>query len=751
MIALGLGIAVDTGLGYYICGTVVKDLSTSFTTSKQLLSLSAPSSAPLRTSGMFGDDLAPSEAAASSPAMPSVELPSDSTSGKDVRSTGFRRTRPRGHSTSTIRGFEPLSAAPSLASTSSSMMSFGVPYATSMERVVSEPLSPSISSNRHGPGHVTFPTSPPSAASTVSSSTTSLYAMQRSTSDRGSSRGRTVSVGPDRSAGISSEGLGRGRSKSPFREFAFPWTPAGRKNQSSGQQTPSSAYSDTRSEKIDIAFESDQDEQRLGGHFHTASTSWWRSHSPRFWGDREKRKDTMSAEQLQSMMRIQEKVKEAIVPLLPSAETMHEVADWTGEVVHEVLALGADALEFAPVVGLSQAAAVLVRIWDAVQMVDINQLACLRLTERCANILISVRDEIEEVDKMVQRSPHSAHSTPPGMTSHHSSPRMSSQSLPDHKGKKVASTSPHNPSPLGARDDMETPKLRESQKELSLEGEHSLQANRKRLAHALATPMEKLISTFKNILSILEKQNRRPFIKRYLKREEIRQELLWCDTLLNDALSLFDVRILFRIYSQLLEAEEQRQVDNNALMNQLLHTSPTGIASPYPPPYQPPDDSNALALESVAPQSGTSSVSNILGLDLQSPDVSSQEHVTPPALPQKPSAEQMLSSINQYNARRNEEAFTRDAAYLRQLLSTALATNDDMEMIRILQVDREEMPEALKALQRALEVEVDEGARGDRPGGEPRQHPRHRGRRGWTQGSRGRGFRLQKPAAAKDV
>ena len=48
-----------------------------------------------------------------------------------------------------------------------------------------------------------------------------------------------------------------------------------------------------------------------------------------------------------------------------------------------------------------------------------------------------------------------------------------------------------------------------------------------------------------------------------------------------------------------------------------------------------------------------------------------------------------------------------DAVDLRQLMRTALQANSDVEMIRILQVGRDEMPEAIKTLQRALEKEVE--------------------------------------------
>ncbi len=87
----------------------------------------------------------------------------------------------------------------------------------------------------------------------------------------------------------------------------------------------------------------------------------------------------------------------------------------SGEVAHELLELGVDFLKFAPAVGLDMVARALLDVWDALQLVNvslsalfpmasadteptspqINRAACLRLTERCAIILISVCDEVE--------------------------------------------------------------------------------------------------------------------------------------------------------------------------------------------------------------------------------------------------------------------------------------------------------------------------------------------------------------------
>ena len=48
-----------------------------------------------------------------------------------------------------------------------------------------------------------------------------------------------------------------------------------------------------------------------------------------------------------------------------------------------------------------------------------------------------------------------------------------------------------------------------------------------------------------------------------------------------------------------------------------------------------------------------------------------------------------------------------DLVDLRQLMRAALQTSNDVQMIEVLQVGREEMPEAIKTLQRALEREVE--------------------------------------------
>ena len=59
---------------------------------------------------------------------------------------------------------------------------------------------------------------------------------------------------------------------------------------------------------------------------------------------------------------------------------MHEAVDMGLEATHELLGISADVLQFAPVIGLAEAARVLVNIWDAVQTVDVR-LSCILVHE----------------------------------------------------------------------------------------------------------------------------------------------------------------------------------------------------------------------------------------------------------------------------------------------------------------------------------------------------------------------------------
>lgn len=116
------------------------------------------------------------------------------------------------------------------------------------------------------------------------------------------------------------------------------------------------------------------------------SSYWWNriQFLPRPWEDRSQEGNAVPVEQSESWKRTKETVTRATASALGIV----------GPIALETLAASVDLLEFAPVPGLQSIAKALLNIWEAVQEVDTNRLAFLRLTQRCATLLLSVRDEI---------------------------------------------------------------------------------------------------------------------------------------------------------------------------------------------------------------------------------------------------------------------------------------------------------------------------------------------------------------------
>jgi abelson tyrosine-protein kinase 1 len=83
------------------------------------------------------------------------------------------------------------------------------------------------------------------------------------------------------------------------------------------------------------------------------------------------------------------------------------------------------------------------------------------------------------------------------------------------------------------------------------------------------------------------------------------------------------------------------------------------------------------------------------------PSGSAPEPETPPMDPKE-----IARRLARVRREQNSRDRARDVADLRQLMRAALQTNDDATMIEVLQVGRDEMPEAIKTLQRALEREM---------------------------------------------
>ncbi|KAF7376375.1 Protein kinase domain-containing protein [Mycena sanguinolenta] len=272
--------------------------------------------------------------------------------------------------------------------------------------------------------------------------------------------------------------------------------------------------------------------------------------------------------------------------------------------VHEALLLTCEFLDVVPVPvpGLQAAAKILLGIWDSVQGVDLNRLACLRLTERCAEILLSVRDEIKDAGEIV--------------------------------------------------------------------------------GDELAVPIEKLVGSFTRVHNFMIKQAHRPFLKRYLKREEILRDITGCDKALGEALSMLGISIQIRILKQVQATELNRQSDTRALLESVIR-------------------SQQLPAPSALQGLGITLPTDTAGLP------PSSSHKSLAALPEElteglhPDA--VLPTLQNLHIMQNSIDLAHDSADLRTLMRDAVNQNSDAEMIRVLQVGREEFPEALKTLQRALE------------------------------------------------
>ncbi|KAJ7144142.1 hypothetical protein C8R44DRAFT_691771 [Mycena epipterygia] len=287
---------------------------------------------------------------------------------------------------------------------------------------------------------------------------------------------------------------------------------------------------------------------------------------------------TIPKEQTEGWERTREHVAQALSRILPP----------TLLVAHDLLEISSEVLQFVPVPGLEAAANLLLGIWDNVQGVDMNRLACLRLAERCANLLLSVVQEVHEVGDKVEKE--------------------------------------------------------------------------------MAKPLEKLIETFTQVRDFLLKQAHRPFLKRYLKRDEILREIASCDTALSDALSMFSLQVQMRILKQVKDTEDRREAENRALLDALIRSQQGG---------------------------------NALGLTVDQAQLTPRQ--VPHALPDEHDDADILPALRELHFTQNTLDLAHDTADLRSLMREALAQSSDVEMLRVLQVGRAEMPEALKTLQRALE------------------------------------------------
>lgn len=183
--------------------------------------------------------------------------------------------------------------------------------------------------------------------------------------------------------------------------------------------------------------------------------------------------------------------------------------------VHELLKVGVDFLGFAPIPGLEPAGRALLQIWDTLQQVDVNifLLFCFFfLSFFLPFIPLLIRNPIDE--------PNGVPSSDRTMRRHlafHSRRNPRSRKLRRHRVTRA---------------DHKTCRVRSQAS--SLQRDTHSAPNR----------------AFAHVHAVMLRQVNRPFIKRYLKRDDILRAIQGCDAELNNALNMFSVGVLISFSDQ---------------------------------------------------------------------------------------------------------------------------------------------------------------------------------------------------------
>ncbi|KAF4568598.1 hypothetical protein EYR40_009997 [Pleurotus pulmonarius] len=188
-------------------------------------------------------------------------------------------------------------------------------------------------------------------------------------------------------------------------------------------------------------------------------------------------------------------------------------------------------------------------------------------------------------------------------------------------------------------------------------------------------------SAFVDVLQLVEKLADMSFLKGYLKRDDISRQIKGCHGKLDKALDMFDRSIAVRALKYNLAAQKQSE-DMYRLLERVL-------SGDIPIPARP------------SPTPGTGSPTIFVPSPTGSPTP------MPGHTPLPGDAPDTLKVIQDVRTQKRGVGFAYDMADLRSLMTMALKAGSDAEMIQVLQVGRENMPEAIKALQRELEREVE--------------------------------------------
>ncbi|KAH9848357.1 hypothetical protein C2E23DRAFT_889200 [Lenzites betulinus] len=185
----------------------------------------------------------------------------------------------------------------------------------------------------------------------------------------------------------------------------------------------------------------------------------------------------------------------------------------------------------------------------------------------------------------------------------------------------------------------------------------------------LQTAISRLVAAFDEVDRYLIKLSLLPFFMRYLQREKIQHTLDGCNTKLTDALSMFSVSIEINTLKQTLYFERQRLTEVPASGRKALQRLPL------------PAPSSSQDVATVT----------------QSPSMDADYDV-----PASEVAELIRTQLQVVTTLQNEQDAEHDTQSLWRRIEAALNTNSDHDLIRILQIRDDEIPEAIETLQRAI-------------------------------------------------
>ncbi|KAG1773258.1 hypothetical protein EV702DRAFT_582213 [Suillus placidus] len=316
-----------------------------------------------------------------------------------------------------------------------------------------------------------------------------------------------------------------------------------------------------------------------------------------------------------------------------------------------------DVARLTPVPGLHEAARTLLAVWEAVDAVETNRLQCLRLTERCAMAIYSVRAEIADAERELE-------------------------SQQDEHGA------------------------------VGVVG----------LAEEMQGPVRKLNECIEMVRDFLLKLNRRPFIKRFLRSDEIQQEIQACDKALGDAMQMFSMSIQIRILKEVKRFARERRLDAGyhaqGLTPPPVYASPPSQTLPISSDRTPRVETQALPEpHDLLPAASGLSRSRPAQDQPLSPPQSTQSQtgntVPPSNAPISP-----LAELQDLHIAENASDREQDHALFQSTLKRVISARRDDEVLQVLEVRPGEVPEALKALRRAEEAMRRRREANERQGGD---------------------------------